>query len=90
MTFKIERTPGESYTTIKIIGRVPMEAVGELQAELDVGGPSVVFDLGEVSLVDVEVIQFLGVCEARGIRLLNCSTLIRRWIDRERETASDR
>ena len=90
MTFKIEHTPGENHPTIKIIGRVGAKDVGELIAELDAGGPGVVLDVGEVSLVSVEVIRFLGACESRGIRLLNCSSFIRKWIDQEREAASDR
>jgi len=83
VTFKIDRTPGESCTTIKIIGRITAEDVGELKAEVDAGGGSVVVDLGEMSLVSVEVIRFLSACESRGVRLLNCSAWIRKWIDSE-------
>ena len=40
-------------------------------------------DLDEVTLVDVEVVRFLGGCEATGIALLHCSPYIREWIARE-------
>jgi hypothetical protein len=44
----------------------------------------VVLDLTEVSLVDVEVVQFLLRCEARGIGLVACPAYIREWMVRER------
>ena len=43
-------------------------------------------DLDEVTLVDVEVVRFLGVCEAAGIALLHCSPYIREWIAKEKNT----
>jgi hypothetical protein len=44
----------------------------------------VALDLEEVTLVDVQVVRFLGVCETRGISILNCSPYITDWIARER------
>jgi len=38
---------------------------------------------GGVSLVDVEVIRFLGTCQAKGIRLVHCSPYIGDWINKE-------
>jgi len=40
-------------------------------------------DLDEVTLVDVEVVRFLGGCEAKGMTLLHCPPYIREWIARE-------
>jgi hypothetical protein len=40
-------------------------------------------DLQEVTLVDVEVVRFLGMCEAKGVELAHCSPYIREWIFRE-------
>jgi hypothetical protein len=34
-------------------------------------------------LVDVEVVRFLGRCEAQGVKLLNCCPYIRDWIGKE-------
>ena len=47
----------------------------------------VVIDLEEVTLVDLDVVQFLARCEASGIELLHCSPYIREWISRETERA---
>jgi hypothetical protein len=40
-------------------------------------------DLDEVTLVDVEVVRFLGSCETAGIAILHCPPYIREWIARE-------
>ena len=42
-------------------------------------------DLEEVTLVDAEIVRFLGTCEARRATLLNCSPYIRDWIGKERD-----
>ena len=57
-----------------------------MQAQLDAIGGSIVFDLGDVSLVNLDVVQFLSTCESEGIQLLNCPTYIRKWIDSEKVT----
>ncbi len=44
----------------------------------------IVLDLEEVTLVDLEVVRFLGVSEAEGVELVNCSPYIRDWISKER------
>jgi len=46
-----------------------------------------VLELREVTLVDAEVVRFLGVCESDGIHLQHCSAYIREWIVREQESA---
>ena len=86
MTLKIETTPGRQRTTIKLIGRIQTEHLSELRAQLDAIGGNIVFDLGDVSLVNLNVVQFLGTCESEGIQLLNCPTCIRKWIDTEKVT----
>jgi anti-anti-sigma regulatory factor len=86
VTLKIEKTLVEHGTTIKLIGRIRAEHLGELKAQVSSSVPKVVLDLGEVSLVDADAIKFLGSCESEGIQLLNCSAYIREWIVRERET----
>jgi len=87
MTCKIERHADGHHTTLRLIGYVQAEHLGILQALLESNGPRVVLDLGEVTLVDVEVVRFLGVCEAEGIALLHCSPYIREWIAREQHRA---
>jgi hypothetical protein len=44
-----------------------------------------VLDLEEVTLVDIEVVRFLGDCEDNGIELSRCSPYVREWINRERD-----
>ena len=46
----------------------------------------IVLDLDEVTLVDLDVVRFLGVSEAEGVELVNCSPYIRDWIFRERNS----
>jgi hypothetical protein len=48
------------------------------------GSRQVVLDLEDVKLVDRDVVRFLAVCEAEGIRLEHCSSYIREWIIQER------
>jgi hypothetical protein len=86
VTLKIERTPGKSLATIRLVGRIQTEHLSELKAQLDAIHPSKVLDLADVSLVNLDVVQFLGTCESEGIQLLNCPTYIRKWIDREKLT----
>jgi hypothetical protein len=45
-----------------------------------------VLDLEEMTLVDVDVVRFLGTREGEGVELVNCSAYIRDWIFRERST----
>jgi anti-anti-sigma regulatory factor len=84
VTLKIEITAGHQWTIVKLIGRIQTEHLGELRAQLDAIGGSIVLDLGEVSLVSVDVVQFLSGCESQGTQLLNCPAYIRKWINGER------
>jgi hypothetical protein len=83
MTLKIERYADEQHTTLRLIGHLQAAYLEELQAQIEGNGPRTLLDLDEVTLVDVEVVRFLGGCEAKGIALLHCSPYIREWIARE-------
>jgi anti-anti-sigma regulatory factor len=72
-------------TTIRLIGRVRAEHLAELEKQIKESGSKIALDLEEVNLVDVEVVRFLGTCEAQGVKLLNCCPYIRDWIGKERE-----
>jgi hypothetical protein len=48
-------------------------------------GLRTVLDLHQVTLVDVEVVCFLGGCEAAGIAVLHSPPYIREWIRREQD-----
>lgn len=85
MTLKIERHSDGQKTTIRLIGHMQSEYLEELKAQMEGNGPRTVLDLDEVTLVDVEVVHFLGVCEAEGIAVLPCAPYIREWILREQD-----
>jgi hypothetical protein len=85
MTLKIERYPDGNSTTIRLIGRLQAGHLEELEKQIRESGPAITLDLEEVTLVDVEIVRFLGICETRGATLLNCSPYIRDWIGKERK-----
>jgi anti-anti-sigma regulatory factor len=85
MTLKIEKYADQYGTTIRLIGRVQAEHLPELETQIKESGSKVALDLEEVNLVDVEVVRFLGTCEAQGVKLLTCSPYIRDWIGKERD-----
>ena len=64
-------------------GRVDQEHVSEvrnvLTAERDIA--KIKLDLEELRLVDREAVRFLDACEASGIKLANCPSYIREWIE---------
>ena len=85
MTLRIEKASDGHSTTIRLIGRMRAEHLEELEKQIRESGPAIILDLDEVSLVDVEIVRFLGTCEARGATLLHCSPYIRDWIGKERD-----
>ncbi len=85
MTLKIERDSDGPRTTIRLTGRIRAEHLTELEKQIRESGSKIALDLEEVNLVDVEVVRFLGTCEAQGVTLLRCSPYIRDWIAKERD-----
>jgi hypothetical protein len=85
MTLKIERYSEGPSTKIRLIGRIQAEHLAELEKQFRESESKIALDLEEVNLVDVEAVRFLGMCEAQGVTLLNCSPYIRDWIGRERD-----
>jgi hypothetical protein len=85
MTGKIEREVGEHHTTLRLIGHLQAAHLEALRAQLESNGPRTVLDLDQVTLVDVEVVRFLGDCEAAGMAVLHGPPYIREWIRRERD-----
>ncbi len=88
MTLKIEKICDTRCTSLRLIGRIRAEDLDELKSQMEGSRPRLVFDLDGVTLVDVEVVRFLGACEAGGIELLHCSRYIREWILREQDRHS--
>ena len=87
MTLKIEELAAEHGTTLKLIGRMRAEHLDELRRQIAASAPSAL-EMKEVTLVDAEVVRFLGACESEGIHLENCSAYIREWIAMEKESSS--
>ena len=85
MTLKIEKISDPRCTNLRLTGRIRAEDLDELKLQMEGNGGRVVLDLDGVTLVDVEVVRFLGVCQAEGIELLHCSRYIREWILREQD-----
>ena len=83
MTLRIEKDSDGQHTTIRLIGHLQSEHLEELKAQMQGSGSRIVLDLDEVTLVDVQVVRFLGRCEQEGTELLYCPPYIREWISRE-------
>lgn len=84
MTLKIETASDGQTATLRLIGRVESEYLGELQTQVRSHRPRLVLDLHEVTLVDLSVVRFLIACEAVGIELAHCSPYIKEWMVQER------
>ena len=89
MTLRIERVPAQGRTLVRLIGRLQLEHLAEIEAEINAATPCQALDLEEVTLVDVGAVRFLGGCEQRGIELLDCAPYIQHWIASERHAQDD-
>jgi hypothetical protein len=85
MTFKIEGTQSGEFITLRLVGGLNSECLGELKQQIEHAGLQVVLDLAEVELVDVEVVRFLNGCQDEGAVIANVSPYIREWMLRERK-----
>jgi hypothetical protein len=83
MTLRIERDTSEGRTIIRLMGRAGSERLQELKEQLVGAALGISLDLVDVTLVNVDVVRFLGECEAGGVKILHCSPYIREWIRRE-------
>ena len=82
---KITRMTNAGTTTLIVSGRIDAEQLPDLRRLVEAEQASnVVLDLNEVSLVDVEVVQFLLHCEMQGIRLAHCPAYVHEWMLREK------
>jgi len=84
MSFRIENKSEGQNVVIRLSGRIQAEGLLELEKHLESVTERIVIDMKEVTLVDREGVQFLGLCESEGMELRNCSSYIREWILRER------
>jgi anti-anti-sigma regulatory factor len=85
MTCKIEQfAGGENVLVLRVSGRIQAEHVSTIKDLILRETGAIVLDLTEVTLVDREVVNFLAVCERRGIQLRNCPPFLREWVVKER------
>jgi hypothetical protein len=68
---------------LKNSGRIRSGDLDELRGQMGGHTGGIILDFEEATLIDVEVVRFLGMCEANGIELVHCSPYIRQWILRE-------
>ena len=80
--FRIVRS-ANGRVVLALIGRISDENLPELKSviasERNIVG--MVLDFNVVTLVEREVVHFLGQCETDKIGLKNCPAYIRDWID---------
>jgi hypothetical protein len=80
---RIRRSEEAGLAVFALSGRIDRERVSEvrnvLTAARDIG--KVKLDLEELRLVDREAVKFLDACELSGIKLANCPSYIREWIE---------
>jgi len=84
VTLRIERTWAAGRVVVRLTGRMQAEFLPDLQKEIEETEAKPALDLKEVTLVDVEAVQFLITCDNDGVSLLHCSPFIRQWMARER------
>jgi hypothetical protein len=89
MALKIVRRSDGTCTIFKISGRVRSGDIEELRGQMGGYEAGIVLDLEEVTLVDVEVVRFLGICQANGVELVNSPPYIREWVFRERASREE-
>ena len=87
MTLRIQRSSDAHGTIVRLSGRMGAEHRGELAQQMASSTARIALDLEEVTLVDIDVVQFLARSEAEGVELLHCPAYIREWIFRENDRA---
>ena len=87
MTFRIERAVRGGFTVFLLSGRIETQAIDELRRlfEVEANYRDIVLDLKDVGVIDREVMGFLARCETDGVKLENCPSYIREWMEREKD-----
>jgi anti-anti-sigma regulatory factor len=83
MTLRIEKSARQEFTVFTLSGRINAEQVAELKGLFNTDYRNIILDLREVRLVDRDAVKFLRGCEADGMKLENCPTYVREWMQRE-------
>ena len=82
---RIERS-ANGQVVFTLSGRMQTEDIEQVRQLLVVEAPGqrLVFNLGDVMLVNQDAVTFLADCEVKGIALESCPLHIRNWIDQEK------
>jgi hypothetical protein len=88
MTLRICRLAGTQRTTFALSGELSDDQLAELGGimERERAG-ALVLDLGDVTLVSREGVEFIQRAVADGVELVNCPSYVRRWIAEENNEA---
>ena len=87
MTLRIQKITEDNKTILFLSGQLVSSELKSLLDEIE-GMATTTLDLAEVTLVDMDTVQFLARCEANGVELLHCSAYIREWTSRESARAA--
>jgi len=79
--WRIQRSANGGFVVFAVSGRIEADQVAELRKLLEAEHQPLVLDLREIELVGQDAVQFLARCEADGVKLQNCPTYVRAWID---------
>ena len=87
MTFRIETAARGTVRVFILSGRIEAQAIAELKRlfELHTDYPEIVLDLKDVGVIDREVVRFFTRCKADGVKLENCASYVREWMEREKD-----
>jgi hypothetical protein len=87
MSFRIETAARGRFTVFTLSGRIEAPAIAELRRLFEgrTDLRNIVFDLKDVNLIDREVMLYFVRCEAGSVKLENCASYIREWMEREKE-----
>jgi hypothetical protein len=87
MAFRIETAARGRSTVFILSGRIEKEAIAEMRTlfECQTDCRDIVLDLKDVGVIDRDVMSFFVCCEADGVKLENCASYIREWMEREKD-----
>jgi anti-anti-sigma regulatory factor len=83
---RIQKSNERNKLVLSLSGRIEAEDVAELQrlCRFETDDRNLVLDLGDVTLVNRDAIEFLAGCEANGAKVRNCPAYVCEWIAKER------
>ncbi len=87
MTFRIETATRGTLRVFILSGRIDTQATAELRRlfEGQTDCRDMVLDMKDVGAIDRDVMCFFMSCEADGVKLENCASYIREWMEREKD-----